>query len=137
MTHSRRIRRGAVLAAALVCLLVVLSILSSMLHSAIRARRQLHAERDLRQTELLLEAGLDRAASVLGQSADYRGETWNVPAAEILGHGEGQVVIELKESSDANARQVHITAEYPHGSERSVRRSGDFTINVLRIHNEE
>jgi hypothetical protein len=108
-----------------------------MLHSAIRARRQLHAERDLRQTELLLEAGLDRAASALGRSADYRGETWNVRAADILGHGEGQVVIELKDNKDASDRHVHITAEYPRGSERSVRRSGDFTINVLRTHNEE
>jgi hypothetical protein len=118
-------------------LLVVLGILSGMLHSAIRARRQLHAERDLRQTEMLLEAGLDRAASALRQSADYRGETWNIPAADILGRGDGQMVVEVKDGSDANARQVHITAEYPHGSERSVRRSGDFTINVLRTQNEE
>jgi type II secretory pathway component PulK len=137
MKERRSTRSGATLVAALVCLLVVLSILSGMLHSAIRARRQLHVERDLRQTELLLTAGLDRAAAALRQSADYRGETWKVPAAEILGRGDGEVVIAVNEGDEANARQVHITAEYPQGSERSVRRSGDFTINVERTQNEE
>jgi type II secretory pathway component PulK len=130
-------RRGAVLAVALVCLLVVVTILSGMLRNAVRARRQLHAERDLRQTQLLLEAGLDRAAAALRRSPEYRGETWNIPAKEILGQGDGQVVIETVAADAAAGRQVRVSAEYPAGSEVSVRRSRTFTVQLERTQNEE
>jgi hypothetical protein len=125
------------LAVALVCLLVVMSILSGMLQNALRARRELHAERDRRQTELLLEAGFDRAAEALRHSAEYRGETWNVHAAEILGRGDGQVVIETVSENDAGGRRFRVTAEYPRGNELSVRRSRTFTVRVERTQNEE
>jgi hypothetical protein len=108
-----------------------------MLRNAVRARRQLHAERDLRQTELLLEAGLDRAAGALRRSANYRGETWDIPAKEILGHGDGQVVIEMVAGDTAAGQQVRVTAEYPAGSEVSVRRSRTFTVQLERTQNEE
>jgi hypothetical protein len=49
--RNHRHRRGAVLVVALVCLLVMMTILSQMLFGSMRARRQLHPERDLRQTE--------------------------------------------------------------------------------------
>jgi type II secretory pathway component PulJ len=121
-------RRGAILAVAMLCLLVVIGLLGSMLQNAVRSRRQLHSERDLRQTQLLLEAGLDRAAAAARRSSEYRGETWNIPAAEILGHGDGQVVIEAASGNDAASRQFKVTAEYPVGSELSVRRSRTFTV---------
>jgi type II secretory pathway component PulK len=122
-------RRGLALVAALVCLLVVMSLIGSMLQSALRSRRQLHAERDLRQTELLLEAGADRAAFRLRSDADYAGETWDVPAGEIIGRGDGQVVLEVKEAENG-ARQVRVLAEYPRGSELSIRRSRTFIVQV-------
>jgi hypothetical protein len=112
----------------MLCLLVVIGLLGSMLQNAVRSRRQLHSERDLRQTQLLLEAGLNRAAGAARRSAEYRGETWNVPAAEILGHGDGRVVIEAASGNDAESRQFKVTAEYPVGSELSVRRSRTFTV---------
>jgi hypothetical protein len=128
-TVSRRSdRRGAILAVAMLCLLVVIGLLGSMLQNAVRSRRQLHSERDLRQTQLLLEAGLNRAAGAARRSAEYRGETWTVPAAEILGHGDGRVVIEAASGNDAESRQFKVTAEYPVGSELSVRRSRTFTV---------
>lgn len=54
-------RRGAVLIVALVCMLVMMSIVGGMLQGAVLARRQLHEQRDLRQAEAILEAGADRA----------------------------------------------------------------------------
>ncbi|WP_254510200.1 hypothetical protein [Anatilimnocola floriformis] len=43
-----RKRRGAILIVALLCLLVVMSLLGTMLLAALQSTRQLHAERDLR-----------------------------------------------------------------------------------------
>jgi hypothetical protein len=106
-----------------------MSLIGSMLQSALRSRRQLHAERDLRQTECLLEAGADRAAFRLRGDADYAGETWDVSAAEIIGRGDGQVVIEVK-VADGGGRHVRVLAEYPRGSELSIRRSRTFIVQV-------
>jgi hypothetical protein len=72
---GRRPRRGLVIVAALVCLLIVTSILSSMLQNALRARRQLRIERDRRQVELLVQAGADRAAFRLTTEPSFRGDT--------------------------------------------------------------
>jgi type II secretory pathway component PulK len=119
----RRRRNGAALVAALVCLTIVVSILGTMLLHALSARRQLHAERDLRQCELLLQAGVDRAIFRHKREADYRGETWSLPAAAIIGAGDGQVTIALARDSGDGPWQVSVVAEYPLGGHQSVRRS--------------
>ena len=116
-------RRAAVLVAALVCMAIVMALLGSMLLAALRSSRQLHAERDLRQCELLLAAGLDRAAYRLAKVPDYRGETWTLPAAAIVAAGDGQVTIEVSAATQQQAPQLRVVAEYPTGSETSVRRS--------------
>ncbi len=123
--HSRN---GAVLMVALVCLLIVVGLLGTMLQGSLRAHRQLHAERDRRQTELLLQAGMDRAALRLASELTYRGETWNLPATSILGSGEGRVSIETSRSSEQSPWQVHVLAEYPLGNALSIRRSRTFEI---------
>jgi hypothetical protein len=128
-TRREAPRRGLALIAALVCLLVVMSLIGSMLQSALRSRRQLHSQRDLRQTECLLEAGVDWAAFRLRDDADFAGETWDVPAAEIIGRGDGQVVIEVKEAENGG-RQVRVLAEYPRGGELSIRRSRTFIVQI-------
>ena len=128
---SRRpIRRqsGAVLVAALVCLLIVVTILGSMLQGTLRARRQLHAERDMRQTGLLLQAGADRAALRLSNETDYRGETWILPAEAVVGSHDGQVTIEASRDSDEEPWQVRIVAEYRLGSQLSIRRTRTFLV---------
>lgn len=123
-----RQRRGSVLVAALVCLLVVMTMLGSMLQGALRARRQLHAERDLRQTELLLQAGVDRAAFRFAGETDYRGETWDLLAESIVGGGEGRVTIEASRNSEEEPWQVRVVSEYPLGGESSIRRSRTFLV---------
>lgn len=121
-------RQGIVLIVSLVCLVIVMALIGGLLQGTLRARRQLHVERDRRQTELLLHAGIDRAALRLATEADYRGETWALPAESILGSGAGQVTIEASREADDRPWQVHVVAEYPAGSELSIRRSR--TIHV-------
>lgn len=133
--HRQRQPRGAVLFAALACLLIVMSILGSMLQGALRARRQLHVERNCRQTECLLQAGLERAAYRLANEADYRGETWKLkiaPAAALSNadQHDAQVVIEASPTSDGAPWEVSIVAEFPYGDERSVRRSRTFVVHA-------
>ncbi len=120
--------RGSVLVAALVCLAIIVAMVGSMLVAALAASRQLRAERDLRQCELLLQAGADRAAYRLASERSYRGETWTVSADKLAGSGDGQVTMELTSAPEQNTQQLHILAEYPAGSEISIRRSRTFTI---------
>ena len=121
-------RQGAVLVAALVCLLVVMAMLGAMLKGTLLAQRQLHRERDLRQTELLLQAGSDRAAYRLASDANYRGETWNLPANAIVDNSEGRVTIEASPTDGPSVWNVKVVAEYPLGGETSIRRSRTFQV---------
>jgi type II secretory pathway component PulK len=130
-------RRGTVLIAALVCLLIVMALLGSMLQGSLRARRQMHVQRDLRQCELLLQAGAERAVHRLATQADYRGESWAVPAEQIVGTGEGQVTIAAMRDADDLPWQLRVVAEYPLSGERSIRRSRTFSVPVKRIQLQE
>src|SRR5262245_53936887 len=121
--NQRRAQRryGAVLVAALVCLLVIMAIIGTMLRRTLLDYRQLHTERDLRQAELLLEAGVARAAARLAADANYRNETWNLPADAITNSGEARVTIALSPVAGQQALTATVTAEYPVGRETSIR----------------
>jgi hypothetical protein len=127
LRHNKR--RGAVIVAALVCLLIVVALLSALLTGTLRERRQLPLQRDLRQCELLVDAGIERAAYRLANDADYRGETWSVPADDAVGLAEGQVTIAVSRPAEDQPWQASIVAEYPLGGERSVRRSRSVSLS--------
>jgi hypothetical protein len=114
-------RHGAALVATLVCLVIVMAILGNMLVGALRTGRQMRVERDRRQCELLLQAGLDRVARRTPE-ATYTGEVLDVPAAQIGGSGDGQITIRISHPEAAQPH-IHVLAEYPVGSESSIRRS--------------
>ena len=123
-----RSRNGLVLIAALVCLLIVTSMISSMLKSAVSGRRHLRAERDRRQVELLVQAGADRAARLLASEPDFRGDTWSLPAEAIVGSGAARVTTEVSRAPDAENLQVRVVAEYPTDRDFPVRRSHTFQM---------
>jgi hypothetical protein len=126
--HAHGRKRGTVMAAALVCLLIVMSILGSMLQAALRAQRQLRVERDRRQVEFLLQAGAHRAVERLSTDPAFRGDMWSLPAEAIVGRGRGSVTSEVSPASNEQSWQVRIVAEYPAGSEWSIRRSRTFLV---------
>ena len=125
-------RRGTVLVAAIVCLLVVMGILGSMLKGTLLAHRQLHRERDLRQAEFLLQAGSDRAVYRLANNTTYRGESWNLAADTIANKGSGRVTIEILPTDGQSARKVQVVAEYPLEGETSIRRSRTFQVPIQK-----
>jgi type II secretory pathway component PulK len=124
MRVRRRVRsqRGTSLVVALVCLLVIMTLVGQMLLSVVRTGRQWKVERDARQCELLLQAGMNRALEQLSKNADYRGSTHELPAEQIIAQGAGRVVIEVTRPGE-NQVELRVQAEYPLGSEHSVRRS--------------
>jgi hypothetical protein len=134
---GRRFSPGAVLVAALVCLLIVTSLVGGMLQGALRARRQLHVERDLRQTELLLQAGLERGVFRLTNEDDYRGETWNIPAEALHRQGAGRVLVEASRQTEGEPWRLYVVAEYPVGGEMSIRRSRTVSIKSSTSQDQE
>lgn len=134
-SRSKQRRSGTVLILTLVCLLVVTGILGAVMQGVVRARRQLHAERDLRQTEQLLRAGLDRAAFRLAGDNSYAGETWKLSSDEVTGHGEAIVTIEAK--PQGKNISVQVSAEYRVASNRAIRRSQEFLVPSQDFENKE
>ena len=77
----RNPRGGALLICVLVCLLVASAMVTATTRSALQSRRNVRLQHQMRQTELLLDAGVLRAASQLQLSDDYEGETWRPKGA--------------------------------------------------------
>jgi type II secretory pathway component PulK len=131
-----RPQRGTILVVALVCLLVIMTLVGQMLLGAIRTGRQWKVERDARQCELLLQAGMNRALEQLSKNADYRGSTHELPAEQIIAQGAGRVVIEATRPGE-NQVELRVSAEYPLGSEHSVRRSRVLSLQANSTSTEE
>lgn len=88
-----RRRTGAVLIAVLACLVVTTAIAALTVRQSLEARRQGRVERQLRQTQYLLDAGIRRAAERLRADASYSGETWQ-PTAALARFGA--VLVEIR-----------------------------------------
>jgi hypothetical protein len=105
-------RRGAVLIVAIVCLSIATAIATAGVRHALMARRQARLDHQLRQTELLLDAGLRRAIKALSVDPDYQGERWALDPAlsRFAGTFEGATV-EIKASAqDGGQRVFEVTA---------------------------
>ena len=103
-------RRGTLVVCVVVCLLVATSLAAATTHAALRWRRSLRMEHQMRQTELLLDAGILRASRQLRRSIDYRGETWR-PRRSTVGFESPVVEIRVIEAEDPRARQVEVLAQ--------------------------
>lgn len=135
-----QLRAGAVLICVLVCTLIAISLAASSIHLALQGARASKQNLRLRQTQWLLQAGLQRAHQAL-QQADYDGEEWIVPE-EILPESRGRIVIDVTsanaESQEAlqqvsddapDKRFVTVTAEYGAAGLPPMRRSYSFSID--------
>jgi hypothetical protein len=111
MIHARSTRRqGTLVVCVLVCLLVASTIATAMTQSALRARREIRLGHQMRQTELLLDAGILRAARKIQVSEHYEGEAWRPTTA--ISRFEGALV-EISVQADeqqAGWLRVNVTA---------------------------
>jgi hypothetical protein len=123
-------RKALVLVAALACLLIVMSLMGTMLQGALRTRRQLHAERDRRQAELLLQAGIERAARRMSTEPGYTGDTWDLSSDSIVARGTGRVTAMVSKSDNDQNASITVTAEYPLDRDFRVRRSRTYQVTA-------
>ena len=105
-------RRGAVLIVAIVCLSIATAIAIAGVRHALMARRQARLDHQLRQTELLLDAGLRRAIKALSADPDYQGERWALDPAlsGFAGTFEGATVEIKAAAQDGGQRVFEVTA---------------------------
>lgn len=125
--NRRSPRSGAVLFAALVCLLVSASIVSTMIAGALHRRVQLRSLHRVRQAELLVTTARDRALRQLERDEAYDGEVWTPLLVAEPHRLSAAVEIRVLAESDKPSR-LEITVTYPRNDSRPVRRSGEFTI---------
>lgn len=115
VTTLARRRTGAVLISVLACLVVTTAIAALTVRQSLEARRQGRVERQLRQTQYLLDAGIRRAAERLRADASYSGETWE-PTAALARFGAVRVEIRVttvdgEGAVDNNAVETDVARE--------------------------
>lgn len=132
---QQRSRPGALLICVLVCLLVASAMVTATTRSALQARREIRHQQQMRQTLLLLDAGVLRAAGRVKTSDSYKGETWR--PTEALGQ-DWNPSVEIRVSTiddELNRHRVEVIASLGRpGDDRpnrpdAIRRSHTFTIN--------
>lgn len=130
-------RRATLVVSVLVCLLVTASLAVATTHTALRWRRSQRWQHQMYQTELLLDAGILRAATQLARSKTYRGEIWR-PSQESVDFESPQVEIRVRAGDSPDSRQVEVVAQL--GSPLSnlatsnvslTRRSHSFSVSPL------
>jgi len=109
-------KRGMVLVAVLVLFSISLVLFGLWSQAAIRERRTLSTEQFLSQAERLAEAGLERAIALRASTAQFTGEVWSVPAAQLDNTHAAQVRIRIAPTSNATGNRYEATAEFPAGS---------------------
>ena len=128
-SSDRKHRRGTVIIVAMVILLILMAISSTLIGSVIQTRTQFIREEQFLQTSLLVEAGLRRGVLQRQKDGTYQGETWQIAADYAAGLDPAQVVIIVSESKEKNGELVvSATAEYPAGTPNPIRITRDLPI---------
>jgi hypothetical protein len=136
-TPRRSGRRASILICVLVCLAVATALVVQTTLSALRARRDVRTQSQLRQTELLLEAGVERAAQQLGANADYTGEIWSLSPQSIPGCNLVQIEIKVTPLDGDWPRRVEVVAQTSAGGPNVIQRSYTFPINDIALFDKE
>ena len=128
-TRCHNSRQASVLVCVLVCLAVATSLVTSSVRNALDQRRAMRTQHQLRQTELLLSAGVQRAAQRLQSKSGYVGEVWELPAEVISNINPGQVEIVVTSKGKQGPRNVRVTAKLSTGPHTAIKRSYAFSID--------
>jgi type II secretory pathway component PulK len=130
MSSQKQKCSGSILVCVLICLVIVSGIATSMLKSALQARQLVRQERQLTQTQFLLEAGIQRAVAQLRENPNYQGETWRLAAEAIPGHKSAQVEIKVTTASnEGSATSVQVVAQLGADAPLPIQRSYTFSIS--------
>jgi len=114
-TSNRLRRRAAAMMLALVVLLVVGMTSAAALRAILQSHRQTREEAQRAQAELLADAALSRAVSLLQKDAAWKGETWKVELGETEdAKATGVTQITVTKAADQPAvLRISVSAIYP------------------------
>jgi Na+-transporting NADH:ubiquinone oxidoreductase subunit NqrC len=113
---KNKTRDGLVLVCVIACLVVTSALVALAVQSALRGRREARLQLQLRQTELLCEAGVMRATTRLQASIKYAGEQW-LPELNLDNYHDAVVEIEVSDvdettsESSASSKKVTVIAK--------------------------
>ena len=124
-------RRGALMAAVLVLLLVSSMLILAWAKSVATTHRQMRVQQWRVQADLLAESALERAAAMLRRDAAYNGETWQVPAADLGGTYSGEAIITVDApEGEPNSRNVRVQAFFPADSDQRAQKVKQAVVSV-------
>jgi Tfp pilus assembly protein PilX len=108
-----------VLAAVLVCLLVISLVGAGMVHTMLNSQRDTRLQHDRLQSLWLAESGVDLAMSRLQNNAEYKGEVWRVAPSELDGRRAAAMEITVESAGDApNAYRIVVVARLGDGPQQ-------------------
>ncbi|MBL7038100.1 MAG: hypothetical protein ISR77_05690 [Pirellulaceae bacterium] len=130
-SSKRKPRPGAILAAVLIGLLVVMLVGAELTRAIVLHHRQMRVSESRQQSFWLAESAVQRAARALDKSPDYEGETWRVPA-EVLGAGSpGVAIIQVEPASDSETgRLIRVQAYYPDETSHRILHERELLVNL-------
>jgi len=121
-------RQGSVLIVVLVCLSIAMALIGASLRSALHERRALRTQLQLRQTELLLTAGIQRARLQLETAAEFTGETWELAPEAFSAAESAQVEINVTQAGEDLPLEVRVTARLSLDPDKTIQRSYTFSM---------
>jgi Tfp pilus assembly protein PilX len=108
-----------VLAAVLVCLLVISLVGAGMVQTMLTSQRDTRLQHDRLQASWLAESGMDRAIARLHSDVDYNREVWQVDPNELDGRRAAAVEIVVESAGDAtDMRRIVVVARLGDGPEQ-------------------
>lgn len=131
-------RSGTIIVCVLTCLAICTALGALSIQSALQGRREVRLQRQLRQTELLCEAGVLRAMQQAACSDDYRVEQWR-PELNNEPYFDAQVDIKVSTQDDSTTRAITVVARLDSSSDADgpMQRSHTFTYIATAPQNTE
>jgi hypothetical protein len=140
--QKSKAREGLVLVCVIACLAVTSALVGLAVQSSLRGRREARLQLQLRQTELLCEAGVLRATTRLKESENYAGERWH-PELDVENYHDAVVDIEVMDTdqgtsqSRASAKEVTVIAKLDSSLDQDgpMQRTHNFTVQIKSLAN--
>lgn len=130
----KRERRGTILVAVLVGLLVISTLSIQLTRSTILRQRQVRVGQNQLQSLWVAQSAIGRAVSRIRSDPTYGGETWRIPADQVTGDKAAAVEIKISSVEDApEKRRINVEAYYP---DDDVKRVTTQKTIVIQLRNE-
>jgi Tfp pilus assembly protein PilV len=138
LRDARNPRRGLILVAVLVCVLVLMMLGAALLKVELASRQSNRDHERRLEAQWLAESGLERARARLAADPSYSGETWKLSAADLglddatqTAAAAGVVAISVNQNSgEPRRKRVRVQADFLRDRAHPSRHSLELLINL-------